>query len=137
MKRKSAVKHVKIHSLSDHLIETSYFCSVLNFTTRKPTTTKKLILGFYTNLVTIDNELTNSFRREKEFSQKNNRRKDSQTCQKNVELRKPIALFKTKSLKRYFVSCFLSSVCSLIAPLTQRAVCNIRPLWFIKVIKKQ
>ena len=70
MKRKSAVKHVKIHSLSDHLIETSYFCSVLNFTTRKPTTTKKLILGFYTNLVTIDNELTNSFRGEKEFSQK-------------------------------------------------------------------
>lgn len=69
MKIKSAVKHVKIYSLSDHLIETSYFCSVLNFTTRKPTTTKKLILGFYTNLVTIDNELTNSFRGEKKFSQ--------------------------------------------------------------------
>ena len=84
MKRKSAVKHVKIHSLSNHLIETSYFCSVLNFTTGKPTTTKTVILGFYTNLVTIDNELTNSFRGEKEFSQKNNRRKDSQTCHKKL-----------------------------------------------------
>ena len=81
MKRKMAVK---IHSLSEHLIETSYFCSVLNFSTRKPTTTKTLILGLYTNLVAIDTQLTNSLSGKKDFLTKNNRRKDSQTCHKKL-----------------------------------------------------